>query len=44
MTDGATPDEALTEARDLLRELLATTMREGNGLPDFSGAGESGSP
>lgn len=32
-TDGATLDEALTEARDLLRELLAATMRDGNDLP-----------
>ena len=32
-TDGATRDEALAEARDLLRELIAATMREGKGLP-----------
>ncbi len=32
-TDGATRDEALEEAKDLLRELIATTMREGGGLP-----------
>ena len=32
-TDGATRDEALSEARDLLRELIATTLREGNDLP-----------
>ena len=32
-TDGATRDEALTEARDLLRELIAVTMREGKDLP-----------
>ena len=32
-TDGETLDEALTEARDLLRELLTTTMRDGNDLP-----------
>ena len=32
-TDGATPDEALSEARDLLRELIAETMREGKDLP-----------
>lgn len=35
-TDGATRDEALTEARDLLRELIATTMREGANLPEPS--------
>ena len=32
-TDGATRDEALSEARDLLRELIAETMREGDDLP-----------
>ena len=32
-TDGATRDEALSEARDLLRELIAATMREGSDLP-----------
>ena len=32
-TDGATLDEALAEARDLLRELIAATMREGGDLP-----------
>ena len=32
-TDGATRDEALLEAKDLLRELIATTMREGRDLP-----------
>ena len=32
-TDGATRREALAEARDLLRELIAATMREGNDLP-----------
>ena len=32
-TDGATRDEALAEARDLLRELIAVTMREGKDLP-----------
>ena len=37
-TDGATRDEALAEARDLLRELIAATMREGKGLPDPSRA------
>ena len=33
-TDGATLDEALIEARDLLRELIACTMREGSDLPE----------
>ena len=37
-TDGATRDEALAEARDLLRELIAATMREGNDLPEPSRA------
>ena len=32
-TDGATRDEALAEARDLLRELITATMREGKALP-----------
>ncbi|MCY4008093.1 MAG: type II toxin-antitoxin system HicB family antitoxin [Rhodobacteraceae bacterium] len=32
-TDGATLDEAQVEARDLLRELMAGTMREGRDLP-----------
>ena len=32
-TDGATLDEAHVEARDLLRELMAGTMREGRDLP-----------
>ena len=35
-TDGATLEEALGEARDLLRELMATTMREGKALPEPS--------
>ena len=35
-TDGATRDEALFEARDLLRELIACTMREGKDLPEPS--------
>ena len=35
-TDGATLDEALAEARDLLRELIACTMREVRDLPDPS--------
>ena len=37
-TDGATRDEALDEARDLLRELIAGTMREGTDLPEPSRA------
>ncbi|MCY3811638.1 MAG: type II toxin-antitoxin system HicB family antitoxin [Gammaproteobacteria bacterium] len=37
-TDGATRDEALAEARDLLRELIAVTMREGRDLPEPSRA------
>ena len=32
-TDGATRDEALAEAADLLRELISTAMREGRTLP-----------
>ena len=39
-TDGATRDEALAEARDLLRELIATTIREGRDLPAPSRAGK----
>lgn len=38
-TDGASRDEALAEARDLLRELIATTIREGGTLPEPSRAG-----
>ena len=38
-TDGATQEEALTEARDLLRELIAVTMREGKDLPKPPTAG-----
>ena len=37
-TDGATRDEALDEAKDLLRELIATTIREGQALPEPSRA------
>ena len=37
-TDGATLDDALAEARDLLRELIAATMREGEELPEPSRA------
>ncbi len=39
-TDGATEEEALAEARDLLRELIATTIREGGELPEPSPTGE----
>ena len=39
-TDGASRDEALAEARDLLRELIATTIREGKDLPEPSRAGK----
>ena len=37
-TDGASRDEALVEARDLLRELIATTIRDGEDLPEPSRA------
>lgn len=37
-TDGATRDEALAEAKDLLRESIAATMREGEDLPEPSRA------
>lgn len=32
VTDGATREEALTEARDMLRELITATMRDGKDL------------
>jgi len=38
-TDGATRDEALTEAKDLLRELIAATIRDGEVLPEPSVTG-----
>ena len=38
-TDGATRDEALAEAADLLRELISTAMREGRSLPAPSRGG-----
>ena len=38
-TDGASREEALLEAKDLLRELLAATIREGKSLPEPSLAG-----
>ena len=40
-TDGATREEALEEAKDLLRELIATTTREGNDPPETSRADKS---
>ena len=43
-TDGATRDEALLEAKDLLRELIATTIREGEDLPEPSRAGKGEAP
>ena len=42
-TDGATRNEALAEARDLLRELLAATMRDGKALPEPSRRDRRGS-
>lgn len=39
-TDGASEHEALAEARDLLRELITTTIRDGDALPTPSIAGE----
>ena len=39
-TDGASRDEALAEAKDLLREVIATTIREGGDLPRPSRAGK----
>ena len=39
-TDGASRDEALAEARDLLRELIATTIREGKDLPEPTRGGK----
>ena len=39
-TDGSTREEALAEARGLLRELIATTIREGQALPSPSRAGK----
>ena len=41
VTDGATKDEALTEAKDLLRELIATTIRDGGELPEPSRGGRA---
>ena len=41
-TDGAIRDEALAEARDLLRELIAVTIREGKNLPEPSRYSRSG--
>ncbi len=39
-TDGAGRDEALAETKDLLREVIATTTREGGDLPKPSRAGK----
>ena len=39
-TDGAIWDEALAQARGLLRGLIAATMREGADLPDPSRAAD----
>ncbi len=39
-TDGATREEALEEAKDLLRELIATTIREGGVPPEPSRASD----
>ena len=39
-TDGATRDEALVDAKDLLRELISATIREGKDLPQPSRAGK----
>ena len=39
-TDGASRDEALAEANDLLREIISTTIREGGDLPKPSRAGK----
>ena len=39
-TDGATLHEALDEAEDLLRELIAATMRDGAKLPEPSRVGK----
>lgn len=38
-TDGATREEALAQARDLLREMIAATLREGGRLPNPSRTG-----
>ena len=35
-TDGTTRDEALANAKDLLRELITTTIRQGKALPEPS--------
>lgn len=39
-TDGATREEALAEAKDLLRELIATAVRESQAFPMPSRASE----
>ena len=40
-TDGATREEALDEANALLRGLIATTIREGQALPELSRSSNS---
>lgn len=40
VTDGSSLDEALSEARGLLRELIAATIREGGELPSPSRPGK----
>lgn len=42
VTDGASRDEALAEAKGLLREIISTTIREGGDLPEPSRAGKGG--
>jgi len=43
-TDGATLEEALAEARDLLRELIAATMRGGRGSSQAVACDEAATP
>lgn len=43
-TDGAALAEALAEARDLLRELIAATIREGGRVPAPSRGGRGTAP
>lgn len=40
-TDGESLEEVLDEAKDLLRELIATTIREGAALPSPSAVGDT---
>ena len=39
-TDGKTRNEALVEAKDLLRELITATIRDGRNLPEPSRGGK----